>query len=784
MAPRTSEELVEWELPALGMNSDTSAVNIPVNQAALINNYITGEPGQMRLRQGFKTASWTARSSFTATGGYGEVGGSPLSQTYYGSQTTDLDVDKSVCLGVAVYGDQALVTFGNYGGSLPFRGDWLFGFPNNYPGATQSLAVRTYILFSPSGVINTTLFDPLGTGTGTEDQKLWQQSMNIDGGGTTPPGPPFPAVSGHGVPFDERVFFVCPTVYGMWGHKPIMSWAGCGGAASIGTAPANTNGYLNAVSIKVNNGEYTIDLSNEVSNIQNMIASSGALIVPKVNGAGGTNGTATTAKEAYYVYKMTTPLPGVIFGGSAFTQEYGRGAVVGTVPNETPASGATRNFRLQPVAPVLNGPYGANHVNEFQGRLFALGGTRASRVFPLADMSSTYNMYSGRSLLSNIVQWSSGIAEDWPEQNFFFIDDASNDVLMSSGTISDLQVICTKNNTYVMSGYDEDSFQLDNLMRHDGCADHRSMRNIEGRLYWLGLEGLWSWGGAGLPVRESHPRSGVGIRSDIKQQRDKITTSTNYPYTIHTALGRSRDRLLFVNVYGVPSSGLGATYTYYPASGAFSRLQMDTYYHYVQSPSTTQRMQVPQFFFDFQGRNYAVGSTTVWDVTNLFDEVSTAAGDDAPLEHVTLDQYRTTADGAGTVDIGGRIQFRDFVVRPGRTVRVKEMAVEHSIQHDGTNAAVDVTLGVDHSQTTQSSTIKTLQARDYNGAGTVEFDNGRYFVDRIVVDGMSLSPEGQVFRVKFDKPATSGYRNDGGHKLYRFYGMLEVTRNLRVDSTG
>ena len=54
--------------------------------------------------------------------------------------------------------------------------------------------------------------------------------------------------------------------------------------------------------------------------------------------------------------------------------------------------------------------------------------------------------------------------------------------------------------TWLLQGTGQNSYSIYNLDPVIGCVDNRSVQMLDGNLYWLALDGVYAWNGAGAPV--------------------------------------------------------------------------------------------------------------------------------------------------------------------------------------------------------------------------------------------------------------------------------------------
>ena len=275
--------------------------------------------------------------------------------------------------------------------------------------------------------------------------------------------------------------------------------------------------------------------------------------------------------------------------------------------------------------------------------------------------------------------------------------------------------------------------------------------------------------------------SSVGIKADLRKQEAPAESIITTGGRANITVGYSRDRVLLQWAQNRSFTTLDPvypSYVYHPPSRSWGKWAIGDHV-------TLEVQRQPTFFFECANRSFAVGNTTLWDLTNVWNPspspvVGPYAGADGHLARLQQDQYATTADAFANAEIGGRIQWGDRAVNPGRTVRVRTVTVNHGCQYTGgtPKTAGQIQVGVDPDPTVLS-TAATLNARVT--ATSPAYDVGKYFTDRIQVEDVN---EGALLRFVWTKPATTAYTNLGGNVLFRVSAKIQVTRIDRVDSTG
>lgn len=94
--------------------------------------------------------------------------------------------------------------------------------------------------------------------------------------------------------------------------------------------------------------------------------------------------------------------------------------------------------------------------------------------------------------------------------NYIIVPGNKDVVLTALAEIGETLLIMDSNSTYVLTGYDEDSFQLRQLSADVGCIHSSTLAWHGGRVYWCGYDGVYS--SSGHDIREHTNAGGASIR--------------------------------------------------------------------------------------------------------------------------------------------------------------------------------------------------------------------------------------------------------------------------------
>lgn len=124
-----------------------------------------------------------------------------------------------------------------------------------------------------------------------------------------------------------------------------------------------------------------------------------------------------------------------------------------------------------------------------------------------------------------------GEYEAFDQQNEYqdFTNQASGS-LMGMIEFNDWLVVFTERSTHVLTNLDQDDWGVQTVLPETGCIAPDSIQVAYGRLFWLGIEGVWMWDGVNPPENISWPLRLEQCSSMVHGASRAITY--NYGYEI------------------------------------------------------------------------------------------------------------------------------------------------------------------------------------------------------------------------------------------------------------
>ena len=139
------------------------------------------------------------------------------------------------------------------------------------------------------------------------------------------------------------------------------------------------------------------------------------------------------------------------------------------------------------------------------------GSTNANATYTIRDVRDSKEVYWSEPKLPN----------NWPTKNALK-GPLSNQPGGITALVTAFESIIafTRTGVWRITGSDDFSFRCDAVYGEAGCVGSNAAVEAEGRLYWLGFDGVYRWGGQGLPTKISAPRGGdtpLGIQGTIRR---------------------------------------------------------------------------------------------------------------------------------------------------------------------------------------------------------------------------------------------------------------------------
>lgn len=392
----------------------------------------------------------------------------------------------------------------------------------------------------------------------------------------------------------------------------------------------------------------------------------------------------------------------------------------------------------------------------FQGRgwVSATLTSGAPQAYP-----SPVGEYGG--FYGNAIFWSKpGNWNRWPDQNFALVGE--NEPITALGTVGEKLVIFKEHQMFVMSGYDEDSFQIDKLSDVIGCPHPAGMTYYEGVLYFADQNGIWSFNGETVSS-VSEPQPGAGISKLWNSRSYSRASGLDVKY-FWPSMAVTPDGHLVVACQNPLSTTYTANFVYDIKNQAWSEWDLST--------SSLNPVSV----FSFKGKVYAIHRYFLSDITDCWNPAVTTP---------VYDTYPTLAASPVSTKLAVVPEVEVWVnATPGKTFRVREMQVDHKVHYSYTDSTPSYTPWTIKMATdpdlTLGSTEHSIAARWVNSSGYVATDP-RHYSDRLPE---TYQREAQTLRVKFtgDTYPDSNLRMKDW-TLLRLRFLIDQVRNMGVDNS-
>ena len=673
----SSDALIEVPLPVRGLNTDSP--HGPAGYSNDMFNYVPGESNQLRLRQGFHaTAGMDARAALTQAysgyqHGYGmDVPSGNRKATSDLSTTPSLtglkdwpsatnhawNASRAVPIGYAVYGDYALITY------MDWSAPALSGPSEPSPFWYQSAGGAIPAAAPPSHWFRTLWVRLAGSSTTSgwlEKDCPWVFNEYFFG------------IQGKSVVMEDRVIFRTPKMAQYEGQIN----AGSTNAISGGrlhtwgglVSPTNPSGTGTTIHWS-GTGNFTLgDQAFTLATLSTGVAPVDGALMRPTHATVPTYGHPDVYRLAVRSNNTTTGTPYNL--STVYGKDVPQSVAAWTRPNNpTIAWGMT--------APMTNTPVGVDAIEVFQDRLFTMGGSPPNT---LEDGLK----FTGRR--DKRLRWSAESNPDYfPTENSIDLFDTPPGPCTGMQAIGDSMLIHFMTGSMILTGYDEDTFQVQKFHGSHGCVDDRAMTYHEGRIYWLSTDGMWSWTGSGAPQRESSVGPGVGVESWITaKMADGSSPSPGY---LAPALGVANNSVLVT----VPKNT--QTYADGTARGTDDALAFDTKTATWMKWGTDEYSvttgfrywNTPYLFISSRdGRTFAACTGGLMLVDRGFRNTAPPdpglASGGAALSTVTADAL-FTGDAGGpytyvTRTVTGTVKLGPLQPLRGSTVRLREIEVDH-----------------------------------------------------------------------------------------------------------
>lgn len=451
---------------------------------------------------------------------------------------------------------------------------------------------------------------------------------------------------------------------------------------------------------------------------------------------------------------------------------YGLGESTTNCPNLT---GAGVSVAFTPWAYLRNAIPGGVTLAVFNDRMFSARGVVSATLATGAPQSwpSPVGEYGG--FYGNAIFWSKpGNWNRWPDQNFAIVGQDAEDPITAMRVVGDSLVIFKATKTYVMTGYDEDSFQIDKISDVIGCPYPSGMTEYEGSLYFCNMDGVYAYSGEGLRCI-SAPAGGTGISERWAAR------SWHRTYTDLSAFGESKERFFWPTMAATQNGHIIVVCQPAGTLNARNAFTFEDFFVYdVQNDAwseagiSTKNTNPVRVVTAPNGKVYGVHRDFLTDMTDVFNPAYPGS---------LYDQYPT---GGVAVSANDRIVVPEvevwFQPGPGNTVRLRECQIDHKCHYSAASSggnyfAWNFTIGTDPALVL-SSTQHSIPHRWVNSTGYV-FTDPRYYSDRF---WGTWQREAQSVRVKL---TGTGSPTDPikSRSLYALKFTVDTTRQMGIDNS-
>lgn len=479
----------------------------------------------------------------------------------------------------------------------------------------------------------------------------------------------------------------------------------------------------------------------------------------------GTNGCPSPAYQFQYRVKS--------HAASSTTLEldrpYGLGESTGNVPNLAACS--VDFFQCDEVGNAIPG---AATLAVYRDRLFAARGTISQTLSTGASGASTAQQYpypvgEYGGVYGNALTWSNpGNWNRWPDQNFVIVDQDANDPVTGLITLGDVLVVFKANRMFVLTGYDEDSFQIQKISDVVGCPYPSGMVVYEGTLFFCNQEGVFAFDGQNLRSISQPGRSAGGI-SELWASRAWSSVQECPPTYFWPTMAVTPDaHLLIACHYPLTTTDYADNFCY--------DIKNDAWVTWGMADATRNPIRVVNAP---NGRVYGVHRWYVSDLTNMFNP---AAANYTPM----FDSHPALADDAVTESaVVPEVEIW-MQPMPGQTVRLREVQIDHKVHYAHTTGGLSYApwtfrLASDP-DLTLSATQHSINARWIDSSG-YDITAPRHFSDRFPE---TWQREGQAIRIRLTGttyPSAEAAQRMQDYTIYTIKLLVDRVRTMGVDNS-
>lgn len=426
---------------------------------------------------------------------------------------------------------------------------------------------------------------------------------------------------------------------------------------------------------------------------------------------------------------------------------YGLGDSITDVPNASADTLTVYPMGYMPSAPP------ATAITAWRGRLWAAGALDDA-IIP-GSSNGTFN---------SALSWSdSSNVQYWPRDNYLVLDSGGDIIAIQA--LGDIMLLWTRDQTWMLTGYDEDSFQVSLISGTVGCLGRAAVTVHQGVIFWMARDGVYYLNGT-TPTRLNNPPAPRGRYRNFSFYAAELEDFGTFPW-----LESHNDYLLMSVERVVPAaSRSGFTSPSYPRPRNYIVHVPSNSWSSWGRTDSAEYGHNPGLFF--KGKNIPSGVLAsvagadvthtlgacrfgVYNIENCWEHPYQVAGLSTPLY---MDELFT---GSGTTTTNSAVPAtfttRDFIVADGQTVRLQDVHVEHSCQDTSVGAACwTVTLDTDQDIVTTTLAVGNVLSRfsvfqnppqpDVTQPGS-NYHPEKYYTDRFT--DLSFPTEGMVWRFKF-----------------------------------
>lgn len=195
-----------------------------------------------------------------------------------------------------------------------------------------------------------------------------------------------------------------------------------------------------------------------------------------------------------------------------------------------------------------NAPTDIGCLAVYQNRLFGGRGVVTS------SSGTAIGQYFG--YYNNVLQWSAvGNPLYWPDSNFALLDESLDDPITALAATDDFMLVFRRSSIFILTGYDEATFSLNQISSVNGVLDPRAVYATEGAVYWANARGVYRYQGGGIESLTGDGNAS-GVAALVTQALGRNDT---HPLARVTSLRITNNNKLIVSTAGMGYESLGST---------------------------------------------------------------------------------------------------------------------------------------------------------------------------------------------------------------------------------